>query len=128
MALTPVDFKIRFPEFEEIPDSRIQFWLDDAQLEVGESAWDDLYEKGVMLLSAHFLSIDQINQDDDESGGGVTGNVTSRSVGDVSVSFAKSSSDSSSDDWYLQTSYGTEYLRLKKRVGMGIVAISPLAV
>ncbi len=127
MALTPADFKVRFPEFGETDDSRIQFWLNDAQLEVGESAWGDLYEKGVMLLAAHFLSLDQINQDEDESGG-ITGNVTSRSVGDVSVSFAKSSSDSSSDDWYLQTNYGSEYLRLKKRVGMGIVAISPLAI
>ena len=127
MAITPADFKIRFLEFGSIPDSRVQLWLDDALLEVGESAWGDLYEKGVFLLAAHFLSLDQINQGEDESGG-VTGNVTSRSVGDVSVSFAKATSDSSSDDWYLQTSYGSEYLRLKKRVGMGIVAISPLMV
>jgi hypothetical protein len=123
MALTPADFKIRFPEFVSVDDSRIQFWLDDAQLEVGEPAWGTLYEKGVMLLSAHLLSVDQSNSDEDESGG-ATGNVTSRSVGDVSVSFAKATSDSSSDDWYLQTNYGSEYLRLKKRVGMGIVAIT----
>jgi hypothetical protein len=127
MAITPADFKARFPEFGSVPDSRVQFWLDDAVLEVGESAWGELYEKGVFLLAAHLLSLDQINQDEDGSGG-VTGNVNSRSVGDVSVSFAKATSDSSSDDWYLQTSYGSEYLRLKKRVGMGIVAISPLMV
>jgi hypothetical protein len=127
MAITPADFKIRFEEFESVPDSKIQFWLNDALLEVGESAWSELYEKGVFLLAAHLLSLDLSNQDEDESGG-ATGNVTSRSVGDVSVSFAKATSDSSSDDWYLQTSYGTEYLRLKKRMGMGIVAISPLMV
>lgn len=127
MALTPADFKIRFEEFDEVDDSKIQFWMDDAVLEVGESAWDTLYEKGVMLLTAHLLSIDLSNQDEDESGG-VTGNVTNRSVGDVSVGLAKATPDSSSDDWYLQTSYGSEYLRLKKRMGMGIVAMSPYSV
>lgn len=128
MALTPADFKIRFPEFEEIDNTRIQFFLNDAVLEVSESAWGTLYEKGVMSLSAHLLSISQSNQEDDDSDDGETGNITSKSIGDVSYSFAKATSESSSDDWYLQTSYGAEYLRLKKRVGMGIVAVSNYSV
>lgn len=127
MALTPTDFKIRYPEFEEVPDARIQFMLDDAALEVSEAAWGALYEKGSMLLCAHLLSISQSNSDDDDSGGD-TGNVVSKSIGDVSVSFAKATSESSSDDWYLSTSYGAEYLRLKKRVGMGIVAVTNVSI
>ena len=62
MALTPADFKIRFPEFVLVDDARIQFWLDDAVFEVGEGAWGTMYEKGVMLLAAHLLTIDQNNQ------------------------------------------------------------------
>ena len=123
MALTPTDFKIRFPEFVAIPDARIQFWLDDAELEVSESAWDALYEKGSMSLAAHLLAIDISNNDEDGDSGG-EGNVASKSIGDVSVSFAKATVDDVSDDWYLSTSYGTEYLRLKKRVGMGIMAVT----
>ncbi len=124
MALTPVDFKIRFSEFEEIDDTRIQFWLDDSALEVGSGAWGDLFEKGSMLLAAHLLQLDinrQGSEDDDSS---EEGNIASKSIGDVSYSFTKATADNTSDDWYLQTSYGSEYLRLKKRVGMGMVAVS----
>ncbi len=123
MAIDPATFKIRFPEFSSVADSRVQFFLDDAELEVGEAAWGTLYEKGVFLLAAHLLKLDQIRQDTDTDSGDSGSNVTSRSVGDVSVSFAKATAQSVTDDWYLQTSYGVEYLRLKRRMGMGCVAV-----
>jgi len=121
MALTPADFKIRFPEFVTVDDARIQFWLDDAALEVGEAAWGPLYEKGSMLLAAHLLELD-IQRVDSGSGSSSLARVTSKKVGDVSVTFARSSTDST-EDWYNQTDYGSEYLRLKLRVGMGAVAV-----
>lgn len=124
MALTPADFKIRFPKFDEIPDSRIQFFLDDAALEVGEGAWAELYEKGSMLLTAHMVQLDLNESDTDEDDSSDEGNVASKSIGDVSVSFTKATVDDTSDDWYLQTSYGADYLRLKKRIGMGLVVIT----
>lgn len=123
MAIIPTDFKLRFPEFVAIADARIQFFLDDAQLEVSEGAWEGLYEKGVFLLAAHLLYLDQVRQGADTDISDLTSGVTSRSVGDVSVSFARATATSVSDDWYLDTSYGAEYLRLKKRVGMGCVAV-----
>ena len=124
MALDPSTFKIRFPEFVTVDDSRIQLWLDDAELEVGESAWGTLYEKGVMLLAAHFLFIDQENQDSgDGAGGSSMSRVTAKSVGDVSVSFARATAADATEDWYMQSSYGSEYWRLKMRVGMGAVAV-----
>lgn len=123
MALTPTDFKARFPEFSAIDDSRIQFFLDDAELEVGEAAWGDLYEKGVMLLAAHFLQLELERLDDDSSGSSTENRVTSKKVGDVQVNFARATASDASEDWYLQTSYGAEYLRLKIRMGMGAVAV-----
>lgn len=127
MALTPADFKIRYPEFDSVLDARVQFMLDDAALEVSEARWGTLNEKGVMLLAAHLLSIDQDNNDSDDDSGG-EGNLASKSIGDVSYSFSKATSESSSDDWYLSTSYGSEYLRLKKRVGMGVVAVTNVSI
>lgn len=123
MAIDPATFKIRFPEFAAVADSRIQFFLDDSELEVGEVAWGTLYEKGVFLLAAHLLQIDQIRQDTGDDSSDIASNVISKSIGDVSVSFAKATASSITDDWYLQTSYGTEYLRLKRRMGMGAVAV-----
>ncbi len=127
MALTPTDFKIRYEEFIDVSDSKIQFMLDDAALEVSESAWGTLYEKGTMSLAAHLLSIDQSNSDDEDDSGG-EGNLASKSIGDVSYSFSKATSESTSDDWYLSTSYGAEYLRLKKRIGMGIAAVTNVSI
>lgn len=123
MALIPADFKIRFPEFDAVDDARIQFYLDDAQLEVGEAAWGELYEKGVMLLAAHLLQLYLERIEDDESGSSISSRVTMRKVGDVQVSFARSTATDATEDWYLQTDYGSEYLRLKLRMGMGAVAV-----
>ncbi len=128
MALTPADFKIRYPEFDSIPDARVQFMLDDAVLEVSEARWDTLYEKGSMLLAAHLLQLDLNRQETEDDDSSEEGNLASKSIGDVSYSFTKAASESTSDDWYLQTSYGTEYLRLKKRVGMGVVAVTNVSI
>ena len=123
MAITPADFKIRYPEFDSIADARVQTFLDEAILEVGEGAWGTLYEKGVFLLAAHMLAIDQLNQSSG-GGGSVVGELTSRKIGDVTVTLASSQSSNDDDKWYTRTTYGAEYLRLKKRMGMGIVAVS----
>ncbi len=128
MALTPADFKIRYPEFDSIPDARVQFMLDDAALEVSEARWDTLYEKGSMLLAAHLLQLDLNRQETEDDDSSEEGNLASKSIGDVSYSFTKAASESTSADWYLQTSYGTEYLRLKKRVGMGVVAVTNVSI
>lgn len=123
MAINPTDFKARYPEFLAIDDSRVQFYLDDALLEVGEQAWGSMYEKGVFLLAAHLLQLELDRIEDDSSGSVTMNRVTSKKVGDVQVSFARATADSTEDDWYLLTSYGVEYLRLKKRFGMGAVAV-----
>lgn len=124
MALIPADFRTRFEgQFDLVSDARIEFWLEDAQLEVGAQAWGTLHEKGVMLLAAHLLQLELDRQDDDESGSITMNRVTSKKVGDVSVSFARATADSSDEDWYLLTDYGAEYLRLKRRAGMGAVAV-----
>jgi hypothetical protein len=129
MALTPANFKIRYPEFVAVDDSRIQFWMNDAVFEVGEAAWGTLYEKGVMLLTAHLLFVDQENQGTGSgSGGSSMSRTTMRKVGDVSESFARAAADNATDDWYLQSTYGSEYLRLKRRKGMGAIAVGAIAV
>ena len=122
MAVNPTDFLERFPEFAAVDPARIQFFLDDALCEVGEAAWGTLYEKGVFLLTAHFLVLDGALDDTDDDGTDES-RVTSRKVGDVQVSFARASSTDPTEDWYRQTKYGSDYLRLKMRVGMGAVAV-----
>jgi hypothetical protein len=123
VAITPTDFKVRFPEFVTIADARIQIFLDLSVLEVGEGAWGTLYEEGVFLLAAHQLQLDLNRQAGSTTGGASVSNVESRSIGDVSVSFGSINSDSVSATWYNSTVYGQNYLRLKRRMGMGMVAV-----
>lgn len=124
MAITPADFKARYSEFDSVADARVQTFLDEAVLEVGQVPWGTLYEKGVFLLTAHMLVIDARNQAGANPGVPSPGQLASRKVGDVSVTFAtQTTSPDGSDEWYLSSSYGFDYLRLKKRKGIGAVAV-----
>lgn len=123
MTVTPADFKLRYPEFDPVDDARVQIFLDDAALEMCESAWGDLYDRGQAALAAHMLAIANQTEASGGTGGGASGPVASRSIGDVSVSFGLSSSSSKSEDWYTSTPYGSDYWRLVKIVGMGAVVV-----
>lgn len=47
-------FKIRFPEFEAVPSSRIEFYIEEAALEV-DAAWEARQTLGMLYLTAHKL-------------------------------------------------------------------------
>jgi len=123
MAVTVADFLIRFPEFADLADQRIELFLADAQLEVGQSAWGPLYEKGVFLLTAHFLQLNQ-NRQGGGNGSVESAPIASKSIGGVSISYARSASGSNIADWYLSTVYGSEYWQYVQRLGMGAVAVN----
>lgn len=126
MTIDAATFKVRFPEFDTIADIRVDLYLEDAQLEVGEIPWGPFYQKGVFLLAAHLLQIDRNRQPSGVIGGASINQVASRSVGDISVGFGSVSltSKSSMEDWYRATQYGQEYYRLQHQVGAGMVAVS----
>lgn len=117
MAITPADFKVRYPEFDSIADDRINVFLGDAQLEVDENIWDTLYERGVFALAAHMLALGE------KSSGGTSGSVgalNKRRIGDVELGFTVYTPDSSSEAYYNGTIYGQDYYRLLLRVGPSV--------
>jgi hypothetical protein len=101
---------IRYPEF--VGETAIATLLADALLEMNATAWGNLYERGAYALTAHLLTINNAMGD--------TRAVVSRSVGDVSTSFASVSSNDSS---YLSTKYGREYRRLQRLIGSGGIVV-----
>lgn len=127
MAVIPTDFKARFPEFDSISDARIQSFIDKALLNLSESVWGDYFVEGQLYLAAHFLTLAIASENSGGSGAGVAaGPVASRSIGDVSVSFAVPSDVSSGSGtaaYFSKTPYGLEYWRLVKIVGEGLVAV-----
>ena len=70
MALTAADFKIRYPEFDSVDDVTVDRFIADAEQELAEACWGDLYERGVFALAAHFLSLDQKRQAAGSGGNG----------------------------------------------------------
>lgn len=112
-------FKIRYPEFKEIDDLTIAFFITDAKPEVSRRVWGNLYEKGLLALVAHMLEMSRRRQ----NGGGGSPNqtVASESAGELSVSYAQPQNIANGDENYHLTSYGQEYLRLKSRVGIGFM-------
>jgi hypothetical protein len=127
MAITPTDVRARYPEFESVtdyPTARIQTWIDKAEGELSESNWGDQYNEGLLAYTAHFLSWST----NTASSGGAVGSVgplASKSIGDVSVSFAStvSAGASATEAFFNSTPYGQEYWRLVQMYGVGMVAI-----
>jgi hypothetical protein len=122
--MTPQIFKIRYPQFEDISDGRIQYFINESNPWFNKDIWADFYEQGVGLWVAHQLAVGQLQL---EQFGGGTGFITtggSISVGPVSISDGSSSSiDRQIDNQFLSTAYGSEYMRLARMLGMGGVAI-----
>ena len=127
-------FRLDFPEFSDKskwPDRTIERALEEADTETSGSRWgtfkDDYKNrkrKGLYLFAAHWLTSYYPTgaSADSNKMAGATGQVQSKSVGDESVSFAvlaPKSVGEASTAWLLKTQYGTEFLRIRKRVLMG---------
>lgn len=113
----PTYIKALFPEFSTVNDVRIQALIDIANLSVSQKVWGSSYTPGIAYLVAHLLK---------RSGAaaGVSGSssqagtVSSEKVGELQRSYASPSmSGSSAEDALLSTtSYGIEYLRLRRQL------------
>jgi len=124
MAVTPTTFKARYTEFASETDARVQVYITDAELEMDEGRWGDLYDRGLSALTAHLLAIANRNAASSGTGISLGGALTSRTVGSVSVSFGSAPTSGSTEAYLLSTAYGAEYLRLVQIVGTGIVVVN----
>lgn len=127
MAITPQDIRDRFPEFDDVaayPDARIQTWIDKGVGELSVVAWGDQYDEGLLFFVAHFLAWSTMMTSSGGAAGSV-GPVASKSVGDVSISFASvvGPTASPTESFYSSTAYGQEYWRLVQMYGVGMLAV-----
>jgi hypothetical protein len=123
MAVTPTTIKTRYPEFASVADARIQVFIDDAELEMDEGRWGDLYDRGLSALTAHLLAIANRNAASAGTGISIGGALTARTIGSLSASFGSSPSNGSTEDYLRSTAYGADYLRLVQIVGTDIVVV-----
>jgi hypothetical protein len=129
MAVTAAQFRVNFPEFAsttQYPDSAVNFWLAWAYKLLRTERWQDILDLGVQLFVAHNLVLERTAQNQAASGGvpaGQTGNVASKAVAQVSVSYDNASSmDPDAGHWAL-TIFGKRFLRLMRMAGSGGVQL-----
>lgn len=89
------------PELSGESNNRLSLFLNLASLSVNISVWGTKADYGTSLLAAHMMTVSKRN--------GVLG-VSMETVGDLSRSY----NAIKGDEIMMQTSYGAEYLRLKR--------------
>ena len=131
MVATTDIFRSRFPEFSddvEFPDIRIQLFLDDAvALYIGsdENRWCNRYDIAHAYLSAHLLTIGTNTEVGDSNS--KSGSISSKSAGGVSVSRAIPSKDrSDTDDFFITTAYGQQFLIIRNSCFAGVLVANSL--
>lgn len=119
-----------FADTTKFPDNLIQYALCEADSETGSSRWGiyqaechNLKQRGLFYYAAHWLSVYYPNGVDSESNQEARLNVASKTVGDESISYRVPAMMEVSDDWLTWSVYGQQYYRLRKRVGMGALAV-----
>ena len=127
MSITVQDVRDRYPEFSDAttyPNARIQSFITKGEGELDEGEWADQYNEGMLAYVGHYLSWSTMTNNSGGSVGSV-GPVASKSIGDVSVSFASvvGSNPSAMQSFWNSTPYGQEYWRLLMLYGAGMVAI-----
>ena len=133
MSVTPAQFKTFRPQFADIDDDVIQFYLDIAITEMSKRNWGSLSDYGVMLLASHNLSTDTT-----ATALGVGGSLeiaagaiasVSKSAGGVSLSVSRggAASNASVDPAAGElndSEDGKKWYRLSRKVGARVLQIS----
>lgn len=111
--ITAIQLKARFPSaFDSLSDDFLNLIIAEACEVILESKWGASYDRGLLYLTAHLASTDSA-----PGSSGAAGPVTSKRIGDVSVSYGSAASVSSSD--YASTTYGRRFLELRNIVQGG---------
>ncbi len=84
----------------------------------------NMKRRGMFLFAAHWLATTYPNGDASMNGA-VNSVVQSKSVGDESITYAVGdvAQANAGDVWLQSTSFGQQFMRLRRRAGMGAVAV-----
>lgn len=130
MSSVTIDtFRTKLPLFEDsnvYDDITLQFWLDAADLFVGEQRWGDVRPLGIQMYVAHMITVDALMAKEVAMGGigGLRGGmVTSESGDSVSVSYDLTGSSEADGGHWNQTVYGRRYIRMMRLMGAGPVQV-----
>jgi hypothetical protein len=111
------------------PSDIVEQALFEADAETGGAGWGafkneprNFKRRGMFYYAAHWLAstyVDQTAADASNISPSARLNVSSKSVGDESLTYRVTAMEETSTDWLTLTNYGVQYLRLRKRAAMG---------
>ena len=116
MEINATNFKEVFPEFASQSEVRVDMFLDGAKDQISADVFGKSYERAVLFLAAHDLTM----SDPDKAS---KPQVTSEKVGDVSVSYSSVNAVNNSDNYYMQTQYGLQFLGLRNACVVGATVL-----
>lgn len=121
MTITVAQFKLRFPEFDSIPDARIQLYIDDSILCFDTGQWGAFLDLGQSYFVAANVQVFEVDQSDPQT----HFPVTNKTDAALSVGMSVSPISATNDDlFFLATKYGQKYLLLRDKVIMGILTVA----
>lgn len=114
------NFQTRFTEFCDIDDDRVQLFLDDAALFMGEpTRWGKVFDVAHQYHAAHLLVV-SIATESGETG--ILAPTSHQEVDDVVIKNAIGASQPTFDD-LLSTSYGKRYWTYRKMRFAGPIGV-----
>ncbi|MGL5582079.1 MAG: DUF4054 domain-containing protein [Cetobacterium sp.] len=114
------------------PDEVVEQALCEADTETGSRRWgayqdvcNNFKRRGMFYFAAHWLSSMYARSAQNQQGvlPDARLNVIGKSVGDESIQYRMTALQDSYDDWLCTTIYGTRFFGLRKRAGMGAMAV-----
>ena len=119
-----MEFLNRYPEFTEADQFRIKTALEDAENQMSRRVWGKLFEQGHHALAAHLLYASGALTKKGSTTGAPVQTATSKTAGGLSVGYsAPDSGFAANHNGYASSTYGQEYLRLRKLVGVHFLAV-----
>jgi hypothetical protein len=126
------DFLTMYPQFKDVSEVVRKAWIKMAMNCLQYDRWNDLWEMGMGLYIAHFLTLylqsstpEGASTQQIINAGLSRGIATSKSVADMSVGYDFGSVASESAGWgtFSQTVYGQQFVQLAKVAAMGGMTI-----
>lgn len=120
MSISLSQFRTRFPEFDSVENSEVNFALSDASDEMDVTRWGDRFDSGQGFLAAHYVSISSTGS---SAVGGSVGAVSQATTGPLSVTKNIPMAKNQTEAMLSGTHYGQRYLKLRNIIGMGGVIV-----
>lgn len=110
-------FRLVAPEFDQVTDDTLGTWLSLCKPLISKRKFGALYDQALALLAAHRMKLSGKYEPEETAAIqsiANSGRVASYTEGQVSVSFNSSSTSGSSDATYELTSYGQQFIELRR--------------